>query len=128
MVKFKASEEWIRQAKYDLDTAKAMFKARRYIYTVFMCHLSVEKGLKGLFVQSFQKEPPKSHDLNYLCNKVKLNLPEELRKFMDRLNDLSVPSRYPDELDRVLKQYDKRRTEEILKDSTKLLLWLKRNM
>lgn len=128
MVKFKASEEWIRQAKYDLDTAKVMFKARRYIYTVFMCHLSVEKGLKGLFVQRFQKEPPKSHDLNYLCNKVKLNLPEELQKFVDRLNDLSVPSRYPDELDRVLKQYDKRRTQEILKDSTKLLLWLKRNM
>lgn len=128
MAEFKASEEWLKQAKYDLDTAKAMFKTRRYIYTVFMCHLSVEKGLKGLFVQSFQKEPPKSHDLNYLCNKVKLNLPEELRKFMDRLNDLSVPSRYPDELDRVLKQYDKRRTEEILKDSTRLLLWLKRNM
>ena len=128
MGKFKASEEWIRQAKYDLDTAKAMFKARRYIYTVFMCHLSVEKGLKGLFVQSFQKDPPKSHDLNYLCSRLKLNLSEELQNFMDKLNDLSVPTRYPDELDRVLKQYDARRTEEILKFSKKLLLWLKRNM
>ena len=128
MGKFKASEEWIRQAEYDLDTAKAMFKARRYIYTVFMCHLSVEKGLKGLFVQNFQKDPPKSHDLNYLCSRLKLSISEELQQFLDKLNDLSVPTRYPDELDRVLKQYNKRRTDEILKFSKKLLLWLKRNM
>ena len=30
--------EWFRQAEYDMKTAEAMFKARRYIYVVFMCH------------------------------------------------------------------------------------------
>ena len=30
----KLSGEWFKEAKYDLDTAKAMFKVDRYIYTV----------------------------------------------------------------------------------------------
>lgn len=41
--KFKPVEEWFIQADYDLATAKAMFKTARYIYTIFMCHLSIEK-------------------------------------------------------------------------------------
>jgi len=49
--KFKPPEEWAKQTEYDLKTAKAMFKTRRYIYAVFMCHLSIEKALKGLYVK-----------------------------------------------------------------------------
>ncbi len=43
----KAPEEWFRQAEYDMDTADAMFENRRYIYTVFLCHLAVEKPSRG---------------------------------------------------------------------------------
>jgi HEPN domain-containing protein len=57
--RFKTSAEWFRQAEYDIETAKAMFKTGRYIYTVFMCHLSVEKALKGLYVIRFKKDPAK---------------------------------------------------------------------
>jgi len=128
MSEFKASKEWFKQAKYDLETAQAMFETGRYIYTVFMCHLSIEKGLKGLFVHNLKKDPPKTHDLNYLGNKINLRLPEELQEFMDKFNDLSIPARYPDELDRVLKQYDQIRTEKILKLTKKLLLWLKKSI
>jgi HEPN domain-containing protein len=53
--KFKTSEEWFRQAEYDLGTAEAMFDAGRYIYTVFMCHLSIEKALKGLYAKKFKR-------------------------------------------------------------------------
>jgi len=28
-----------------------MFKTKRHIYTVFMCHLSIEKALKGLYAK-----------------------------------------------------------------------------
>jgi len=37
------SEEWVKQAQYDIDTAHAMLKAGRNIYCVFMCHLAIEK-------------------------------------------------------------------------------------
>ncbi len=41
------SKEWLKQADYDMDTADAMFDNKRYFYAVFMCHLSIEKALKG---------------------------------------------------------------------------------
>jgi len=34
--------EWINQSEYDLMTAKDMYNAGRYIYTVYMCHLAIE--------------------------------------------------------------------------------------
>ncbi|MDO9528114.1 MAG: HEPN domain-containing protein [Syntrophales bacterium] len=42
-------QEWLRQADYDMDTAEYMLSGGRYFYAVFMCHLSIEKALKGLF-------------------------------------------------------------------------------
>ena len=62
----KSHEEWLKQANYDLDTADYMFKGGRYMYTVFMCHLSIEKALKGLYTEKLRKEPPKTHNLLYL--------------------------------------------------------------
>lgn len=43
--------EWLDQVKYDLDTAESMFNIGRYIYTIFMCHLAIEKALKALTVK-----------------------------------------------------------------------------
>ena len=42
--------EWMRQADYALETAEAMLAANRNIYAVFMCHLAIEKALKGYFI------------------------------------------------------------------------------
>ncbi|GAI74786.1 unnamed protein product, partial [marine sediment metagenome] len=39
---------FIKSAEYDLNTAKFMLKSRRYIYVIFMCHLSLEKMLKAI--------------------------------------------------------------------------------
>lgn len=37
-------EHWEDIAKYDLDTAEAMYQAGRYLYVVFMCHYTVFKN------------------------------------------------------------------------------------
>jgi len=39
---------WIKSSDYDIRTASALLKSRRYVYVIFMCHLSVEKALKAL--------------------------------------------------------------------------------
>lgn len=44
----KSPEEWIFQAEYDIETAEAMLNAKRYIYAIFMAHLSLEKALKAI--------------------------------------------------------------------------------
>lgn len=43
--------EWLEQSTYDLKTAESLYRARRYIYAIFMCHLAVEKALKALVVK-----------------------------------------------------------------------------
>lgn len=120
----KQAEEWLTQANYDMDTAAYMFKGGRYMYTVFMCHLSIEKGLKGRYTEKLGKEPPKTHNLLYLVEKIKLRLPEDLHDFIATLNRVSVPTRYPDDLRRILKDYDKKKTKEVLDQSKKVLQWL----
>lgn len=124
----KSVEEWFKQADYDIGTAEAMFKTGRYIYTVFMCHLSIEKALKGLYVLKFQKNPPKIHNLNYFYEKIGIQLKKDLENFLDNLNDLSVPTRYPDELERLLKDYKKENTKEVLKKTKELLTCLKKKL
>lgn len=122
--KFKPPEEWFKQADYDLETADAMLRTGRYIYTVFMSHLSIEKALKGLYAKKIEKDPPKTHDLNFLTRKINLRLPEEHQIFLDNLNDLSVPTRYPDQIENLLKQFKKEKVKEVLKFTKELLGWL----
>jgi HEPN domain-containing protein len=120
----KLATEWMKQSKYDFETAQAMFDSGRYIYSVFMCHLAVEKAIKAHYANSKKGAPPKSHDLVYLSNKIELRLPDEYQMFVDKLNDLSVPTRYPDELDKLLQQYDKQRVNELLIETKKVVSWL----
>jgi HEPN domain-containing protein len=63
-------KEWLKQADYDMDTADAMYNSGRYFYAVFMCHLSIEKALKGLYYFVLQDIPPKTHNLIFLLSKI----------------------------------------------------------
>ncbi|MDI7258384.1 MAG: hypothetical protein QME90_00510 [Thermodesulfobacteriota bacterium] len=44
---------------------------------------------------------------------------------MSILNDLSVPTRYPDDLEKMFKNYSKERTKELLEKCGEVLTWLK---
>jgi hypothetical protein len=39
----KIVKNWVATSNYDFQTAAAMYKAGRYLYVVFMCHLAIEK-------------------------------------------------------------------------------------
>ena len=75
-------EEWLKQADYDMDTADAMFSSGRYFYAVFMCHLSIEKSLKGLYSKELAEVPPKTHNLLYLLKKIQKKPDQDLQKFI----------------------------------------------
>ncbi len=118
------AEEWFKQADYDLGTAAAMFRSRRYIYSIFMCHLCLEKTLKGLLAKR-GSIPLKSHDLVFLLERVECDIPEQHAEFLEMLNEVSVPTRYPDELDRLLAQYPRKRTAEIMAQCREVYEWLR---
>ena len=122
------TQEWLKQAEYDLATAKMMFKTGRYIYCVFMCHLSLEKILKASYIKNLEKNPPKVHNLVYLVTAQKLNLPKLITDFLDDLNEISVPTRYPQELAKILVEYNKKKTQEIFNKTTEAFLCLKKRL
>lgn len=124
----KGHEEWLTQSDYDIKTAEAMFVARRYIYVVFMCHLSIEKVLKGLYQKKLGTVPPKVHNLLFLIEAVGLTLPDDLYEAVFSLNRASIPTRYPEDLKQMQKNYPRRKTETLLVQSKEVLKWLKKEL
>lgn len=115
----------MKQAEYDLDTARAMFDSGRYIYCVFMSHLSIEKALKAIFIKDIGKYPPKVHSLVYLVKNAKIELTRDLKEFVESLDEVSILTRYPNELDKILKDFGKERTQKILAQTQEIIQWLK---
>lgn len=66
----KDRKEWLKQSDYDFDTAEYMFAGGRNFYAVFMCHIAIEKALKGLYYRITNEVPAKSHNLIYFLNKL----------------------------------------------------------
>lgn len=124
----KTPQEWLKQADYDINTAEIMFDNKRYFYAVFMCHLSIEKALKGLYLERLKEIPPKTHNLVYLVEKIKLLLPENLYDSVFALNRVSVPTRYPDDIQRMLKDYNEERTKKVIESGKEVLQWLKKQL
>ena len=118
---------WVKSSNYDLKTAEYMFKTGRYIYVLFMCHLSAEKLLKGLYEAVLIKMAPKTHNLIYLSNAVSLDLPEDHLETLVSLNDLSIVTRYPEDIDAMVKAFRKNKVEQYLKKTKGLIRWLKKD-
>jgi HEPN domain-containing protein len=121
----KDPEEWFRQADYDLETAEDLFNGGRYFYAVFMSHLSIEKALKGIYQAKLKEIPPRVHHLVYLLNKIGMKPPEIQAKFLIKLNEASVATRYPEALEILKKDYTQSVVKDILLKSKEVLEWIK---
>ena len=93
----KAVKNWVDSAKYDLETAEHLFNSGRYIYTIFMCHLAIEKVLKAKIEEITGKTPPKSHNLRYLGKLSGLKFSEDIFNLLSKLSEVSIPTRYPED-------------------------------
>jgi len=121
----KSHEEWLKQADYDMETAEVMFDAGRYLYAVFMCHLSLEKALKGLYQQKLDKFPPKTHNLIFLLSNARVSPPESIRLTLASLNAAGVMTRYPDDLETLKAHYTKQAAQNILNETREAHRWIR---
>jgi len=122
----KKSQEWLKQADYDMDTAEFMFNGGRFFYTVFMCHLSIEKAMKGLYQERLKEMPPRTHNLVYLLNKIGVKPAEVIGRFVIKLNEANVFTRYPEDIDKLQKDYTKVVVKDMLIRSKEILEWIKK--
>jgi HEPN domain-containing protein len=121
----KRASEWLKQADYDIDTAEYMYKGGKFFYAVFMCHLSIEKAIKSLYQEQLKETPPKTHNLVYLLKKTGTKPDETIGKFIVKLNEASVATRYPEDIEKLQRQYTKDDVKNILHQSNEVLEWIK---
>jgi HEPN domain-containing protein len=123
----KTVRNWFDSANYDLITAQSLLKAKRKVYVVFMCHLAIEKMLKGIFCARHKKLAPYTHNLIYLVNLLALKLPEDILSFIETINDKSVPTRYPENIKVMEQKFSLKLARDYLKKTKDTLTWLKRD-
>lgn len=111
------SNEWLKQSDYDFNTAKDMFKADRYIYAIYMCHLAIEKALKSLVAIATKEAPPRTHNLIQLAKLGSVNLNTEQIQFLAEINTASITTRYPEELAKSLTTFNREMAMEYLNKS-----------
>jgi HEPN domain-containing protein len=59
--------------------------------------------------------------------KCELELPEKYLDFIGKINTASIPTRYPDDLQRSLKEYPKSVAKDYLNQTVELIPWLKQH-
>lgn len=123
----KDAENFISSAEYDLHTAVHMLNTCRYIYVIFMCHLSIEKMLKALAAEVTDKTPPKTHNLIYLTKLAGIHFNDEHFEFIAKLNNASVVTRYPEDFEKLIEAYPENISADYLKNTMEIVEWLKQN-
>ena len=113
------------QSDYDLETANNMLQAGRNVYCIFMCHLSLEKALKGVFIKRFSQQPPKLHDLMYFVEKIGIKPEDSYRDFLMWLNRMAITTRYPEDLRSMIKLFSHEQTDEIYQQTKIVQQWIK---
>lgn len=122
-----AIKNWIASGDYDLKTAANLFKSRRYIYVVFLCHLAIEKILKAIVCKRLNEMPPYTHNLNRLIELSGVTVDERHHEFINKISLQSVPTRYPEDFAKLSRQFNKKTAEEHLKKSKEVIKWLKQS-
>ncbi len=120
---------WIDLSEYDLKVAESLYEKGHYLYMGFMCHQSVEKMLKAIYVVKFNAAPPYIHKLDKLIELTGLKdaMSETQYDLIDELIPLNIQARYPVYKDEIYELIDDVRAEDILKKTGALILWLKKH-
>ncbi len=97
MTKEEHVKYWQESAKHDIDSAETIYGSGRYDWCLFVGHMALEKILKALYVDRNENNiPPKIHNLVKLAELSKIELTEDQRFDLDKINDFNLQTRYPD--------------------------------
>ena len=123
----KTIKYWVDLSNYDLETANAMLKTKRFLYVGFMAHQTIEKILKAYIVKIRNEVPSYTHNLLLLTEKAELqnDLSESQMALLEKLMPLNIEARYPSYKEELLKSLTQEKCESILKDTKELQKWIK---
>jgi HEPN domain-containing protein len=102
-----------------------MFTSGRYLYVVFMSQQAIEKIIKALYIHMLDEEPPKSHNLAFIFNKIGIGTSTERLEFFNTLSAHYINNRYPEYKQKLSALLDKDTAEEYLQKTEEIYRWLK---
>lgn len=118
------SAQWAERARYDLDTADAMFKAGRYLYVLFCCQQAAEKMLKAVIARRTGELPPRIHNLPRLADVAGIESSHEQVRFLGELSAYYIQSRYPEEIRAAGSTITQELAQEVLGKTERTIEWV----
>jgi HEPN domain-containing protein len=112
-------------ADNDIDTVEILFEKGKYLHGLFFFHSAVEKALKSYVVKITGYHPPKTHKLEYLANKINLDINQEKKDLFADLMDFQIDGRYPDYNPEIP---NKDEIIEMFTKSKETIKWLKKKL
>jgi len=118
-------QHWINISNYDLETAEAMLKTKRYLYVGFMCHQVVEKIFKACYTKLKEDTPPFTHDLEYIALRAGFYemLSEKQQDFIGELNPLNIEARYSEYKEEIARRLTHAKCIKLLEHTKKIQQW-----
>ncbi|MBN1382486.1 MAG: HEPN domain-containing protein [Deltaproteobacteria bacterium] len=71
---------------------------------------------------------PKIHNLVNLLQKTGLSLPDEMKDFVQRIDNVSIATRYPEYLRVLSNEFNEETVKMILADTKRTIKWLKQRL
>jgi HEPN domain-containing protein len=129
MIQPEIIEKWLERVTYDMDTAKAMLKTKRYIYVVFMCQQALEKCLKAMLLYKGKEIAP-IHNLRRLSElgEVLGELDESKLIKLDFLSHYYINARYKEDLQELSQGITRKIARDYLQFAEETITWLSQKM
>ena len=118
---------WLEIADYDLATAEAMFRTKRWLYVAFMCHQVIEKTLKAYWNGTQPDDPPYTHNHMRLASGCGLyeRMSDEQKDFLDEITNYNISARYPEDKDALFHTLTPAFCQEMIDNTKQLQTWIK---
>ena len=111
----------------DWRVAKKLFDEEEFGYSLFFCHLALEKLLKAIVVIQTDVPAEYTHSLFRLAELSKLVLTEDQMENLKTITKFNIAGRYEDEKWEFRKLATKEYTQKYSSITKELLSWLKEN-
>lgn len=92
----KIVKHWIETSEEDFQTMLSLYNSKSYGWALFLGHISIEKLLKAVYVNKFQKHAPFLHNLYRLAELSEINMTEEQSDWLDKITSFNLNARYDD--------------------------------
>lgn len=113
---------WHKSALDNFETAKATLRSKRYNFSMFMCHQTIEAILKCAFVKIKKDRPPYIHKLPSLLASTDIKVPAWIDLTILEVDAHYIKARYfEDRFDHNI--YNSKNASKLVKDTDKVLKW-----